>query len=374
MAWEPEVLACLLSLFNMAKAVHFLDLGANIGFYSLALPSIIGEIQSTAVEPTPETAATLSRLAKKNGIDVEIINKAVSTAEGFQKFYMIEGNSRNSLIGDSENCIEVETTSLDSIYVNKYKIIKMDTEGTECDVIKSGMKSIQEHKPYIVLEVIKASNAEGIKELLNDYYLYHLKKDFSVVRFDEFIDAPKRGEWNWLLSPHELPQDFFAFYAKWIDRIKETGNFFLQSYIDKQEQMLNMWKYVDFNFMEYVDFIRFPIRKRHFYAFHHRLLPKEIHYEFLISNSKMCISLHFETKSRLDKEIADHIVLGNILESMPSTLQKQILPGGEHRMYFSLPLSYEYECINNYVLLMKKFIKLTIGEVIQKYTELTSKV
>ncbi len=90
----------------------------------------------------------------------------MSNMEGNQKFYVDDKRLSNSSFQNlvSGIPITVETRTIDSMYaktlIHGYKcgFIKIDTEGTELDVLEGGEKVIERDKPNLMIEVYDKFN------------------------------------------------------------------------------------------------------------------------------------------------------------------------------------------------------------------------
>src|SRR5687768_9486919 len=73
-SYEPEVFAMLGALIETAaRPVHMLDIGANIGLFSLTMSAIYGDaLKVTAFEPMPTLAAFLTDAAARNQLAVTV--------------------------------------------------------------------------------------------------------------------------------------------------------------------------------------------------------------------------------------------------------------------------------------------------------------
>jgi hypothetical protein len=67
----------------------------------------------------------------------------------------------------SENKIRVKTCTLDSIieklHIDNVRLIKIDVEGAEIEVIKGAIKTIVKHRPTIIVELCFSNIAEFVK-------------------------------------------------------------------------------------------------------------------------------------------------------------------------------------------------------------------
>ena len=77
-SYEPDVSATLRSV--LGQGATFVDIGANIGWFSLLGASLVGAAgRVVAIEPNPRNVALLRQSAKDNGFDnIEVIAVALS--------------------------------------------------------------------------------------------------------------------------------------------------------------------------------------------------------------------------------------------------------------------------------------------------------
>jgi FkbM family methyltransferase len=126
------------------EELNIIDLGANIGLFSLYASPIAEKIYS--VEPTPSHFALLNELVELTGKkNIEPLNIAIGLEEGESEFFVHEGNSTmNSFVKHTTNphsdtSIMVKTQTLngliDSLGLDRVGFVKMDIEGFENQVI-----------------------------------------------------------------------------------------------------------------------------------------------------------------------------------------------------------------------------------------------
>jgi len=146
-----------------------LDVGANVGFYTLLSSALVGESGKVySFEPTPRTFGILTaNTAKKN--NVTRINVALMETEGKRKLadYGVEKSGLNAVVqsgdqhedaevGMRSTVLSVEATTLDS-YCSEHNIrptfMKIDTEGAEEMVLKGGHTTLAAHHPTLIIEV-----------------------------------------------------------------------------------------------------------------------------------------------------------------------------------------------------------------------------
>jgi len=197
---------------EIKKGDIVLDLGANIGYFTLIFAKLVGETGKVfAFEPDPGNFSLLEKNVKINNYqNVTLIQKAVSNKTGKAKLY-VWGNPTGPKIYDSpasHQYIEIESISLDDYFKNykgKIDFIKMDIEGAEGGAIQGMTSLLQKNKN---IKIISEFWPDGLKEfgvepeahlkLLvgQGFKLYNLnqqKKKIEPVNISELLEiCPKK--------------------------------------------------------------------------------------------------------------------------------------------------------------------------------------
>lgn len=164
-----------------------IDVGANIGYYTLILAKIVGEKGRVyAFEPDPENFKLLEKNIKVNHYkNVTAVNKAVGSENSKVNLYLSEENKGNHKIyNDStkRSFVEVDLISLDSFFKKqKIDFIKMDVEGSEAGVINGAKSLLLKNKPLLFTEFCP---------LFIEQFGYSPKKylkDLSALGFDFYL-------------------------------------------------------------------------------------------------------------------------------------------------------------------------------------------
>jgi len=124
--------------------LNVIDLGANIGLFSLYASPIAEKIYS--VEPTPSHFSLLKELIELTGkTNIEPLNLAVGLEDGEAEFFVHDGNSTmNSFVkhttnphGETSVLVQTKTLNslIDSLGLDRVGFVKMDIEGFENQVI-----------------------------------------------------------------------------------------------------------------------------------------------------------------------------------------------------------------------------------------------
>jgi len=172
---------------SIKKGDVVLDIGANIGYYSLIFAKLIGQQGKVfSFEPEPSNFKLLKKNVEINNYNNIILqNSAVSNNNGKIKLYLSHEQSGTHRIFPSTICsedfVEVDMIRLDDYFENyllkeKISFVKIDVEGAELGVLE-GMRSILEanHKLQILIEFIPpnirefGANPMDVLNLLENY-------------------------------------------------------------------------------------------------------------------------------------------------------------------------------------------------------------
>ena len=142
------------------------DLGANIGWFTLWLSKLVGEVGHVfSFEPNPDVFEVLKENVKLNKLsNVSVFCLAVSNKSGIAKYSLNpkqEAANRLESSTMTENTIDVETITLDEFCEKhnlKFDFIKMDIEGSEPKAFEGMKKSVSSNpKIKIVMEFLPSA-------------------------------------------------------------------------------------------------------------------------------------------------------------------------------------------------------------------------
>ncbi len=130
-----------------------LDVGANVGFYTLHLAKRVGPSGRVfAFEPEPRNAERLRTNCVLNGFDsiVEVAETAVADREGSAILHRSDAahSGWGSLARHAETAgaVLVRTTTLDSFLetrrIERIDLLKVDVEGSECELLAGAARSL----------------------------------------------------------------------------------------------------------------------------------------------------------------------------------------------------------------------------------------
>ena len=153
----------------------FLDIGANIGSYTILASSEVGA-NTYSFEPVPETFNALSNNVLINNVasKVMLFNVGVGAKRG-KLFFTSMNDSINHVVVDIKKyapneIVEVSIVSIDEVLLNKNKIpalIKIDVEGFETEVL-NGMEDVLSNSclKAIIIELNGCSAQFGYSDKL----------------------------------------------------------------------------------------------------------------------------------------------------------------------------------------------------------------
>ena len=143
---------------EIKKGDVVIDVGANIGYYTLLFAKLVGEEGRVyAFEPDPDNFELLKRNVEINRYEnVVLVQKAVSQKTEEIKLYLSarnKGDHRTYTLNDNRDSIAIQSTSLDDYFEADGRIIdfiKMDIQGSEGDAVL-GMQSLFRQNQHLTL-------------------------------------------------------------------------------------------------------------------------------------------------------------------------------------------------------------------------------
>jgi FkbM family methyltransferase len=174
----------------LKPGVVFVDIGANIGYYTLLAASRIGqEGKVIAFEPSDNNCVLLRRSLRANGFDnVELYPHAVADVERTVGLDMDFSNGQISLGDPLTSTYQVQAVTLDEFLKDEPRIdiIKMDIEGAEWLALQGMHQLIQRHRPAIFTEFhpVALETVSGITPELYLSQLRDLEYEVFLVRTD----------------------------------------------------------------------------------------------------------------------------------------------------------------------------------------------
>jgi len=153
----PEWNEMLFVLRYLRAGDTLVDVGANVGAYTLLAATAIPALRTIAVEPDPDARARLEEnLALNPGAQVEIVAVALA-AEGGEALMTQGRDTLNRLArpGDAGTGSVAVRTLDDLCAGSPPALVKIDVEGAELDVLRGGERTLTgPSAPVLLLEII----------------------------------------------------------------------------------------------------------------------------------------------------------------------------------------------------------------------------
>lgn len=153
--YEEDVICQILT--EAATADVFIDAGAYLGYYALAVATACPHIKVLAFEPRPNAALLLQKNIKTNNLsNINVLQKALGATTGEALLYVPSCPEQSSLLETTNisQAINVELATIDTtIACQGIKcIIKIDTEGYEFEILAGMKKMLAENNCQVFLE------------------------------------------------------------------------------------------------------------------------------------------------------------------------------------------------------------------------------
>lgn len=196
---EEIQLPTFIVLANYSKADLMLDIGANVGFYTLVVKKYLKGIECFAYEPTPDTFRDLQKnIHELNTLSsVSAFNMVISSTPNeleFNDFGNCSG--KNSVVSTTihgeknlQEKITVKADTLDRLHnhTGRRCMLKIDTEGHELEILKGSSRFLNNNQCVIQVEAGHTQNSQ-IETFLNGAGYY---KMFSLGPDQYFTNIPE---------------------------------------------------------------------------------------------------------------------------------------------------------------------------------------
>lgn len=207
--------------------LNMLDIGANLGVYSLRMAPYMRNCKIIAFEPIPKIRELFARSSFLNGYSntIEIYPFAVSDKPGFSKLTVPSDHAGGASLTTSNiggNTLSVEVKSLDNFLPENSSIgmIKLDVEGHELHALEGMTHTLQRSEQGIV--IFEKLSLKGDSD--SDIYDFFKSLDWSLYSINhrslEHIDLNKfTNSSGYFVAAREslvledgLNRDFFHIY------------------------------------------------------------------------------------------------------------------------------------------------------------------
>jgi len=180
--YESEIVSFLERELKGAKV--FLDIGANIGYFTLIAKEINPNIKVFSFEPEEKNLEYLEYNISLNNLgDVIVKEVALSNFSGEETLFINPKNEGGHSLVENKKYKEqkVVIEKLDNLMTNiKVDIAKIDVEGFEFNVMKGGIKTLMENRDIKIVSEL-SRDFDEIKNITreNNKNIYFLDSDGS---------------------------------------------------------------------------------------------------------------------------------------------------------------------------------------------------
>lgn len=169
--YEADEFKVVASLFGQLKAERplLIDIGGNVGFYSIGLKALYPELRIHAFEPVPSTAAQFRNNCRINSCsNVQLHEIALSDHSGevtlhVHPAYCVAASEANILESDETVPVVCPRMTLDAFVEEKslrVDFIKCDVEGGEFAVFRGAETILKRDRPVVFSEMLRKWSAK----------------------------------------------------------------------------------------------------------------------------------------------------------------------------------------------------------------------
>lgn len=211
-SWEPLSLRLWVRLCREARSV--VDVGANLGFYTLAARAANAGARIAAFEPVERVRGMLEENLALNGFQADVRGCALGGRDGEvemvvpdEAFVIAASVNRTYGYGEEGRRVTVSMRRLDSLVdageVACPDLVKIDVEGAEPDVLDGMAGFLHEAPPTLLVEVLDAEVSAALQDRVRgiDYRFYELDEEAGPRKRDRIVHA---RDGNYLLCLPEV--------------------------------------------------------------------------------------------------------------------------------------------------------------------------
>jgi FkbM family methyltransferase len=218
--WEKHIISLISQSLGKSTGI-MLDIGANVGLISIPLAIKHKNTQFYCFEAHPRIFHRLENNVNLNKIsNIKTVNCAISNSKEKKLTFYAQKQTSNmglsslKLNPDIKNFEEISifNDGIDNIFIDSSEpvsLIKIDTQGSEIDVLESGMQIIKRDRPIIIFEFEDSyyldEDRENSKKLLDElfkdinYSLFNISKD---INYFPKVDIRKKYNGDILCMPN----------------------------------------------------------------------------------------------------------------------------------------------------------------------------
>lgn len=178
----------LIRLMDYCSA--FLDIGANLGYFSLLVLSIRNNFPVVVIEPNGKLCSLINESMKVNNFHGgKVIRAGAGKHKGQGYLNVDENRSSNAQVIQMDSRDErekLEILTVDDVLKNEAQakwLVKIDVEGAEIDVL-SGSKYALERQSIFMLEVTQ-KRVDNLGEFLTNYDYTSLDLSGEIIKIEQ---------------------------------------------------------------------------------------------------------------------------------------------------------------------------------------------
>jgi FkbM family methyltransferase len=214
--YEPLETGLVHQLVKAGDSV--VDIGANIGYYTLLLAKLVGEQGRVfAFEPEPRNLKLLQKNVALSGYrNIVVIPKAASNTTGNARLYLSDynnGDHRMSNSSEPRDSIAISTVRIDEelrSYDRPIRLIKMDVQGHEASALEGMPELLSRNRSISILSEfwpvgLKRSGADPW-----GYLACYVNRGFTLYHLNESANAIEPAEPANLMGPQSTSEDYYT--------------------------------------------------------------------------------------------------------------------------------------------------------------------
>lgn len=162
---------------------HAVDVGANVGIFTLALASAVEPGKVLAFEPVPRNLERLkANLSLNHCNNVDVYKVALGDREDVRSIFVTDdaayASMQESAIGrQNHSSLKVRVVTFDSVWREagrpNVSVMKVDVEGAELSVLKGATEMLGQCSPVLMLEANTPAQLDALAAWLREHGYSH---------------------------------------------------------------------------------------------------------------------------------------------------------------------------------------------------------
>ena len=205
---------------NLAPDSTVVDVGANMGAFSVPLAKRVPQGRLIAIEPQRVVSQLLSANIQLNGLpNVDVRRMVLGNSSGsfkipehhpqtFENFGGLAARKEQGASGDEgktddhEGWGTVQSMRLDELRLAKLDLVKVDAQGMDAEVLQGGRETIQKHLPDLYVE--HESSSRDIYDLVRSLGPYRCYFHAPLLYSTNNFRQEKLRIWPWMARSYNI--------------------------------------------------------------------------------------------------------------------------------------------------------------------------